>query len=181
MRMTTAVNTHRGSTQTAAGLKVRAKWVRKMRDGSKNCEVRGYTPSAHIKWRPPVQVGERFLILTNGFVQGSALLAAVERYENRQQFLADAASHQVTEVSAGAQMLADHACKAERGELHAWRLQDFHFFPKGRRPESGKAYGCHEIPEFKGQEHGQVWSTVGFPEALLYEGSPAGETIPNRV
>ena len=163
MRMTTAANT--GSGQTAAGLKVRAKWVRKMRDGSKKCEVRGYPPSA-------VQVGERFLILTNGFVQGSALLTAVVRYENRQQFQDDA-THKVTEASAGAKIFADYACKAERGELYAWKLQDFRFFPKGKRPESGKAYGGLEMPEFKGQEHGQVWSTVAFPEALLFQGTSA--------
>ena len=116
MRMTTAVHTHRGS--SAAGLKVRSKWVRKMRHGSKKCEVRAYPPSAHILWRPPVQVGERFLILTNGFVQGSALLTAVERYENRQQFQDDANTHNVTEASAGAKMFANYVSKAERGELY---------------------------------------------------------------
>ena len=178
MRTTTAANTHRGS--TAAGLKVRSKWVRKMRNGSKNCEVRGYTPNTHIKWRSPVQVGERFLILCNGFIQGSVLLSAVERYASRQQFLADTASHQVTEASAGAQMLADCASKADRG-LYAWRLQDFRWFPKCERPESGKFYCGQTMPEFRGQEYGQVWCTVGFPEALLFEGSPAGEALPSRV
>ena len=179
--MTTAANSRRGSTQTAAGLKVKAKWVRKMRHGIKRCEVRGYPPSAHIHWRPPVQVGERFLFLTNGFVQGSALLASMERYENRQQFEDDTNTHKVTEATAGAKMFANFACKAERGELYAWRLRDFRFFPKGMQPESSKTYGGHEIPEFKGQEKGQVWSNVGFPEALLLEGSPAGEVMPMKI
>ena len=179
--MTTAGKSHRGSVQTAAGLKVKAKWVRKIRLGSKKCEVRAYPPSAHIKWRPPVQSGERFLILCNGFVHGSALLAAVERYENRQQMEEDVHTHNVTQASAGAEKFANFACKAERGELYAWKLQDFRWFPKGKQPESGKAYGGQEMPEFKGQEKGQVWSTVGFPEALLSESSPAGGVMPRRV
>ena len=141
-----------------ASLKVKRMWLQKMQGSGKKtkktAEVRKYPPA--------VRVGSRFFLLCGGEVWGSASLASVDAYRTFAAFAVDVAAHGIT---AQRQEFREVAAAFRRGRpCFAWRLRDFSWFP-APRPRSGGRYLGIEVPAFKGQRFGWVWSTP-LPAAL---------------
>ena len=154
-----------------SALKVKAKWLRMMlgkkvrgRDIAKTVEVRKYlpwqrTPPGHT----PLQRGERFYLLADGEVWGSACLADVEEYTDMDAFKAAADAHCVTADTCRGREVEEIVQALNSGrKVYGWRLADLRWFAAAERPRSG----INGVPEFKGQGKGWVWSVNLLPPNL---------------
>ena len=154
-----------------AALKVKAKWLRIMQEkpfrGStrkKTMEVRKYlpwekTPRGHT----PLQRGERFYLLAEGEIWGSACLEDVVEFSDIEQFAIEASAHCVSEATCSAQELqAISGALGQGKKIYGWKLIAMRWFHAGSRPRSG----LNGIPEFKGQARGWVWSVNRLPSHI---------------
>ena len=141
-----------------------------MRDGiqrnsrrvKKIMEVRTYLPSKHTpRGQTPVQIGDRFFLLSNGLVCGSAQLESTIVFDTPQKFIESENLHCIGLTDTECRMAAHMRKLFERKvNVFGWRLCDFHWFnPELHSGEDG-------VPDFKGQRHGQVWSTVRISDAF---------------
>ncbi|CAK0852623.1 unnamed protein product [Prorocentrum cordatum] len=167
------------------GLKVKEKWLQRMRGLLRNgerfkpkrVEVRVFHPGAK-KFLPRdarFKPGNRFFLLCNGAVWGSALLSRVQEYATVKEFDADAARHHVTPITAPGNGDTSYrrikGLLRQRGRLFGWQLAAFRWHAPGRRPKAGRCFrgdnGMVRVPDFSGQEKGQVWFNGGTLPAAL--------------
>mmetsp|Transcript_8735 Transcript_8735/g.24643 ORF Transcript_8735/g.24643 Transcript_8735/m.24643 type:complete len:208 (-) Transcript_8735:139-762(-) len=168
------------------GLKVKHKWLQQMAPAHcktnrglfrqpKRVELRGY----HYKEKRFLprgaavpKCGDKILLLCNGHVWGSARLGRVRQYHDMQQFDADANRHHVTPRTArGSSALSYKSLrsKVRKGKVFGWSLSDFRWHNAKRRPKAKHMFrltpgSCGkriQVPDFLGQEKGQVWYNGG--------------------
>lgn len=160
------------------GLKIKAKWLRRMQKGSpeerfptpKRIEVRSYPPEERAPGGATPARGDRIFLLCNKEIWGSARLGGVRVYRTIQAFNADAPQHHVTPRTAkGDGSLSYSEVKSslkERGRLYGWELSAFRWHAEGRRPRAGRTFlgdhgGACRIPDFAGLQGGFVWYLGG--------------------
>ena len=162
--------------EQAPGLKVSAKWLRLMRCGRKTTEVRGYPPS----WFRTLSLlpGERFCLLCDGEVWGSARYEGLRVYGTPEALAADEHRHALLEGGGSiAQGLRQQLLEGKL--LYGWRLAAFAWCALPR-PRSGEA----AIPAFKGQALGWVWSPplpASLRELPAVRGHARRSRTPHRI
>lgn len=149
-------------------LKVKKKWLQAMksgvRQGQKTCvkrmEVRKYPPASHTpKGHQDVAPGQRVCLVCNGEVWGVATLGDVKTYDEV-SFSRDKELHCVLdEGTKEAREILDVLGKG--GRVYGWEWREVSWFPDDGRPRSGE----DDMPLFKGQRYGQVWSRNRLPLA----------------
>ena len=132
------------------GLKIKAPWLELMRLGLKTVEVRSFEPS---KFRqPPLEQADSLFLLCNGEVQGMAVYAGLKVYTTAMALKADEKLHALAQGS-GPLSWRLQASLAQGKPLYGWMLENFVWFQRWQFMS-----GCADIPAFKGQKYGQVWS-----------------------
>ena len=154
------------------GLKVKRKWIKIMREGiqrrgervKKTMEVRKYPPFRYTpRGQPPIQIGGRLFLISDGRLCGSARLASMIVFDTMQKFAESEHLHCVfLDHTSCSITLRFQELLQSNVQIFGWQFDDFHWF----HPEMRS--GENEIPDFKGQRYGQVWSTVRIDDAFDY-------------
>lgn len=167
-------------------LKVMIQWIRRMKRGApkqgfkvrKTIEVRSYLPSTPKLLPPgaePPRTGTRIYIVCDGKVHGCCTLGRTYVYKSIRSFNRDQARHHVTKKTATSQSVSFVKIKeflASRGTLYGWELRNMRWFEKSNPcglPQGGTTWRAVRVPQFQGQEYGQVWARNLLPAALEHK------------
>ncbi len=164
------------------GLKVKKRWLERMRGAkkpftkTKTIELRRYLPEKYVPKGEELKPGDRFYLLCDGEIWGSATLDGFHLYRTLESFEMDREEHQVTPETTPASgatsyarltaafppLAAPNPCAAPRSPvLYGWCLGGLKFFME--RPRAGQPYGDAIINNFMSQRHGQVFFRGSLP------------------
>jgi len=149
--------TEASSASGLLGLKIKRRWLNKMKTGSKMTEVRKYKPD-DCRFLPQevksVGPGTTFALLSEGVLEGFADLEAVDVYASADDLRRDIDQHAISAAK-------DLDMWERKLPLYAWRLVNLRWLAAPLQSGTGGT------PNFKGQAHGQVWARCLFSCDLL--------------